>query len=179
MTLTARLISSNRLPADAFDKAVCRRYNDMALIAVESTEIGKNTLATRYVKKGAATLQEALESAEKNHPAELLDLGEMFGTEDLPPLTIVTNRDAYYGAVGILFPSVQKRLREMYGDRFIVLPSSVHEVLAAPVELFEDADLSGMVQAINSAEVEEQERLSDTAFLAEFTPGGEMTLKAI
>lgn len=179
MTLTARLVSSNRLPADAFEKAVCRRYNDMALIAVESTEIGENTFATRYIKKGAATLQEAIESAEKNHPAELLDLGEMFGREDLPPLTIVTNRDAYYGAVGILFPSVQKRLREMYGDRFIVLPSSVHEVLAAPVELLEDADLSGMVKDINTAEVKEQERLSDVAYMAEFAPGGKMTLKAI
>lgn len=179
MTLTARLISSNRLPADAFEKAVCRRYNDMALIAVESTEIGENTLATRYVKKGAATLQEALESAEKNHPAELLDLGGMFGIEDPLPLTVVTNRDAYYGAVGILFPSVQKRLREMYGGRFIVLPSSVHEVLAAPVEMLEDADLSGMVQTINAAEVKEQERLSDVAYMAEFTPGGNMTLKAI
>ena len=133
MTLTVRLISSNRIPADAFDKAVCRRYNDMALIAVESTEIGENTLVTRYVKKGAATLQEALESAEKNHPAELLDLGGMFGLENPLPITVVTNRDAYYGAVGILFPSVQKRLQDMYGDRFIVLPSSVHEVLAAPV----------------------------------------------
>lgn len=172
MTLTARLVSANTAPAEA----ACRFYNDMALIAVETMEISKDARATRCIKAGAVSLQDALKSAEDNFPAEMFNLGEMFGEES--PLTVITNRDSFYGAVGILFPSVQNRLRALYGDRFVILPSSVHEVIAAPMEIYDD-NLSGMVKAINAAEVEGGERLSDSAFLAEFTPAGKMTLTAI
>ena len=71
-----------------------------------------------------------------------------------------------FGAAAILCPSVRSQLEEQLGSPFLVLPSSVHEVLClSSAHDSENTGWSGMVHEINDMCVEPIDRLSDHAYL--------------
>lgn len=55
---------------------------------------------------------------------------------------------------------------DQVGDRFIVLPSSVHETLVMPSkDESEYEELAHMVRMVNDTQVEAEERLSDHVYV--------------
>lgn len=84
---------------------------------------------------------------------------------DVPetPLYVVTNAAKYRGAANILDrKSLIKALG--HGD-FIVIPSSIHEVLILPAEEYDNlSDLAQMVKEINASQVAPEEQLGDTVY---------------
>ncbi len=124
--------------------------------------------------------QEAWENARKNTFSEArvrslsAVISEMCGIPEedmddgLSPLYVVSNQSGVRGASAILNPFVLDDLCKKYGTKkFIVLPSSIHEVLVLPYS--DDMpmsidDMTEMVQAVNSSEVLPEERLSDRAY---------------
>ncbi len=91
---------------------------------------------------------------------------EMPTVEGVPEVMVVTNKDRHYGAPAVLIDGVLEQLKQKIGDRFFLLPSSVHECLAVPAEdTCIGAEMVQMVRDVNRSEVAVEERLADTAYL--------------
>lgn len=90
------------------------------------------------------------EMAEKN------GRGEMY---------ILTNKNKCLGAICMLFDSVLSRMAEKTGTDFVILPSSVHEIILLSVEEQPKAgELRQMVAEVNESQVEPHEVLSDNVY---------------
>ena len=102
-------------------------------------------------------------------PPMIQNLADMFAQMGVPipgdeaPLLILTNTDCQKGAHVLLYPELFKDLSE--GD-LIIMPSSVHEVLALPVEDgVTPEDAASMVNDINGGVVDVRDRLSNSVFI--------------
>ena len=74
---------------------------------------------------------------------------------------ILTNSRKKYGAAELLDRNTLRMIADEMGDKFIVLPSSVHEcIILRTCELSEYERLAYMVQEVNDTAVRKEERLS-------------------
>lgn len=111
---------------------------------------------------------DAWKSQSKIRPTEVISMADILGEltgiegEKEPGFLVLTNSLRVNGASGVFAPGELNRIFEKIG-KFYILPSSVHEVLILP-DNGDWVDLSLMVRSINSEFVEEDERLSDSAF---------------
>lgn len=80
------------------------------------------------------------------------------------PMLVVTNAWKTNGAISIFFADVQEEIAEAFGSDFYILPSSTHEVLVLPEDLYKSCDFKSLVQEINQTEVEPEEKLSDSVY---------------
>lgn len=84
------------------------------------------------------------------------------------PMSVLTNSRRYYGAAGLVYPGVLETIGELLQDDFYVLPSSVHEVIfIGKSEGMDATNLNDMIKEVNRTQVEEEEWLSDHAYLYE------------
>lgn len=132
------------------------------------------------------TEEELLERAFQNTPRllehQLLDMedvirdflmdgegGEFPESKDkAPEMLILTNRNRINGAACLLYPNLLEQLAEKEKSNFVILPSSVHEVILVPVTDSMGKDeisaYTQMVQEVNQTELAEEEILSDHAY---------------
>lgn len=83
--------------------------------------------------------------------------------DKLPMLTL-TKGNQMNGASMILHKSIRKKIGDIVGGNFYVLPSSIHEVMIIPEEGFEASELSELVSTCNSqlyTEANSKDILSD------------------
>ncbi|MEE0930522.1 MAG: DUF5688 family protein [Acutalibacteraceae bacterium] len=84
---------------------------------------------------------------------------------------VVSNKDRRLGASGILMKDKIKQFANELGvDSFVMLPSSIHEVILLPINKGDVVDLefyNMMVSEVNESEVLPEERLTDRAYLIE------------
>lgn len=74
---------------------------------------------------------------------------------------ILTNHSKRFGAAEILDKRTLRMIADKVGDRFIVLPSSVHETIVLPTkDETEYGHLADMVREVNDTDVDIEERLS-------------------
>lgn len=141
-------------------------------------------LADAVCKVTGVTLEEAWLAAEANVAADvnimsIMDVLKEKGLlpadmeiEDPVPMLVVTNAATSFGAGVITSRRVVKRISQMLGETNLVLiPSSVHEILALPAYMSFGSNLSDLVKEINGSEVAEEEQLSDNAYLCNVATG--------
>lgn len=115
-----------------------------------------------------------MEAAEINsHPSYTVRplfevLSESMGIE-LPdtgaPIMVVSNAISSHGAGAITDTDILDRAcRKLDTDEIMVLPSSIHEVLAIPYNFAPAKDAANMIREINAAEVKFDDRLGDYPF---------------
>ena len=83
--------------------------------------------------------------------------------DKLPMLTL-TKGNQMNGASMILHKSIRKKIGDIVGGNFYVLPSSIHEAMIIPEEGFEAGELSKLVSTCNSqlyTEANSKDILSD------------------
>lgn len=79
---------------------------------------------------------------------------------------VLTNQCRRFGAAEILDKKTLRMVADQVGDGFIVLPSSVHEIIVLPPkEEAEYEELAHMVRMVNDTQVEAEERLSDHVYI--------------
>ena len=101
-------------------------------------------------------------------PDAIHDL-DMFIPDEGPQMYVLTNHDKVYGAKEILNQEVMDKIADKLDGDFIVLPSSVHEVLILPdAEHVDRAALEDMVQTINQNELDAKEVLSNNVYCYDF-----------
>ena len=84
------------------------------------------------------------------------------------PMYVLTNKNRYYGAACLVYPDMLETIGQMLQDDFYVLPSSVHEVIFIGKRgCVDSATLNEMIEDVNRTQVEEDEWLSEHAYLYE------------
>ena len=97
--------------------------------------------------------------------AELVNIEELEDISDpLTPMYVVTNKERWYGAAAIL--KAKNKLREIFPEGYIIIPSSIHEVIIVPGSEADIDAVSDMVRAVNSSTVEPWEVLGHRAYMA-------------
>ncbi|MBD5461970.1 MAG: hypothetical protein HDR24_02745 [Lachnospiraceae bacterium] len=90
---------------------------------------------------------------------------------------VLTNRHKFFGASEILDKNTLHSIADKIGDGFIVLPSSVHEVIILPPQNEKEyGKLAEMVQEVNRTQVSVEEQLSDHVYVY---CGNENSLKVV
>ena len=175
-----------------------RDFLDMSVICcllVENGYLGSGAILLsrehlRKLRVGEEMLfHQAYRNTRQIMPAELMTLSELVrelgrgsGREDQDsiqdiPVFVLTNTKRYYGALWITDRYIQRRISELVGSDYYVLPSSVHECLILPARLSaREHILARMVREINSTILEPQEILSDSVYL--YVRGEELKIAA-
>ncbi len=113
-------------------------------------EVLMELLSERYVP-GSAIYESAMEDLKASSQA---------------PMYVLTNRDRFYGATGILYTQkLSEFAKEMDTDLYII-PCSIHELILVPA--YDEADpsyLIDMVREVNATEVRPSEVLSDNIYI--------------
>lgn len=84
-------------------------------------------------------------------------------------LLVLSNKYDLFGAAVLLYPGVLEQCRELLGKDFVILPSSVEEVILVYYpdcegKLLDSFELSHLIQSINESEVGEEKWLSNHAY---------------
>lgn len=118
-------------------------------------------LTRKMLKNMGLTFDEVRECANNNdfEQFEFMNIGEMFGA-GLTPMWVVTNKAKSNGASVVFVENVIEKIMEKIGD-FVVLPSSIHEVIVMPIE-YANLDMIEMVKEINRTTVADEDVLGDT-----------------
>lgn len=154
------------------DLAVVYYYQmDHAMILIRNSHLELWNISEEILEKNAEKY------AVKNLPAEILTIGELAASdeegEDWPdegefpeiPMYVLTNMERCLGAAVILYPGVLKNMSHILGDRFFILPSSIHECILIPQNgKYTQDELSAMVTEINEKHVEKKDILSDQVY---------------
>ena len=146
-----------------------RRFLDLAV--TYAIDIGENA-ACRVSNELGFTEDDlytaAMENA-RNHGYNIRSLSEIVQDAvmlDLPieplPMLVVTNRSGFYGAFAMLDNEVLKEI----GEKFYILPSSIHELRVIPIQNTESvSNLRELVKAVNSSNVPLEEWLSESVYV--------------
>lgn len=176
---------NEKLLADLPYKTVAGDLAEIALYIVGTAAQGTGTIKIHKCHQNGwgVSTDELFAIAEENAPkitpanvngmASVLDdlMGE--GTSDeiidphMPEISVITNNDKTNGAGVMMYPGILKAVAKKYGaDKLVILPSSIHEVLALPLETMDTLPaMSALVQEVNANEVPDGEILSDHAYV--------------
>ncbi len=92
-------------------------------------------------------------------------VGEEYGQDPTASLLVTTTGNNMHGAALMLNRTILSEIYERLGA-FFILPSSVHEFISMPHDPETDIPaLAEMVRTINSTELQERDRLSDSVYL--------------
>lgn len=188
--LAFRLLSKER-NKETLENYVYQEFLDLAAIVTFCAEIDEqgvkairvtHDLAERWKVSEEEILQAAEENTEALFPVRMepildtlcrvADISrddlpeEVLAEEDSPQIMVLTNYLGVNGATVLLYDSLLKQIYEKLGGKFIILPSSIHEVIVMPLASAPPiADSQKMVEQINRSSVKEEEILSDSVYL--------------
>lgn len=188
--LAFRLLSKER-NKETLENYVYQEFLDLAAIVTFCAEIDEqgvkairvtHDLAERWNVSEEEILQAAEENTESLFPVRMepildtlcrvADISrddlpeEVLAEEDSPQIMVLTNYLGVNGATVLLYDSLLKQIYEKLGGKFIILPSSIHEVIVMPLASAPPiTDSQKMVEQINHSAVKEEEILSDSVYL--------------
>ena len=188
--LAFRLLSKER-NKETLENYVYKDFLDLAAIVTFCAEIDEqgvkairvtHDLAERWNVSKEEILQAAEENTEDLFPVRMepildtlcrvADISrddlpeEVLAEEDSPQIMVLTNYLGVNGATVLLYDSLLQQVYEKLGGKFIILPSSIHEVIVMPsASAPHAADSQKMVEQINRSAVKEEEILSDSVYL--------------
>lgn len=166
--IRSSLINSSNLKEKQAKAPVCADVWKTWFIELPSSKDEKTVvyIGNDLLVKWGKTVDDIDAAARENEQgtSTIMNMGELLGVSRvLFEMYIATNLEGWNGATAILNSTVQKQLDELFPDGYAVLPSSVHEVIALPV----DAAVNSceIVKYINRTDlVKEKEFLSDHVF---------------
>lgn len=176
-----------------------RAFHDLSVAyrwVVESTpdEVGSVLVSNKVAGMAGMTEEElfrcAVENTRRMNPVTVQPMKDIAGGIpdglSVPPevreklermeramenMWIVSNKKKIYGAVSMLYEENLHQLAERLGDDLIILPSSIHEVIAIPASAEGNnlAELAEKVRSVNMEELRLEERLANSVYLYDRT----------
>lgn len=188
--LAFRLLSKEH-NKETLENYVYKDFLDLAAIVTFCAEIDEqgvkairvtHDLAERWNVSKEEILQAAEENTESLFPVRMepildtlcrvADISrddlpeEVLAEEDSPQIMVLTNYLGVNGATVLLYDSFLQQVYEKLRGKFIILPSSIHEVIVMPLASAPPiTDSQKMVEQINRSAVKEEEILSDSVYL--------------
>ena len=155
-----------------------RRFLDLAVVYCLQLSDGGREYASVLIRKKYMDLwhrseeqlwEEAWRNMQELKPCEIIRMEDLV-TEltqhaEESPLYVLTGKDRCYGAVWITQLQELERAADILGDRFYILPSSIHEVILLPASFhMKSEELREMVRSINGSVVSPEDVLSDSVY---------------
>ena len=154
---------------DVYEIGTDYGFKDLALIPyIEGIDIsndkGSIKITEELLDLWGVDKNEVITQGISNLKYRIMSLAEMIGLpEGMFPMMVVTNMEMYYGASSII--PAAKELTEMFSDGYVVLPSSIHEVIVVPKDVNTNINgMIGMVKEINATAVAPKDKLSDNVY---------------
>lgn len=155
----------------------------LVLFYIIVEEFGIMKISNFFLDKVHVTEEEmvkfAFENLEENLVVQTINetISELRGTSFLQremesyedKMYVITIKGKLYGASVIMLPKTYEILSQYLGEKFIILPSSIHECIAVPYEENQLEELVDMVRCVNCEAVEEVDKLSDHIYLCNRT----------
>ncbi len=89
------------------------------------------------------------------------EMADMMQPSDMPDFLVLSSADRLQGSKALLSEEALNEVHEKLGD-YMVIPSSIHEVLCLPIsDDMEPDTFRNMVREVNGSQVAPEERLSD------------------
>jgi hypothetical protein len=107
-----------------------------------------------------------LEKCQDENDIEHQIMTEMLLSENAMQMYVITNQDCYHGAAALLDDQTLQRLSKRANGDLLIIPSSIHELLA--LRITDDMDFDYMNQVIrdvNNECVEPSDQLSNHAYI--------------
>ncbi len=158
------------------------RFADLALVpycVVNDRKLGSGTITIRneHLKEWEISKEELWENVYENSskvlPVEVKDIlecvplsGDVFEGMTSPDMYVLSNSSHLYGASAFLYPGVLQKLSKELNSSLVIIPSSVHEVIALPYDgiKMNTEFLFNMVKEVNETVIAEGEILSDNVY---------------
>lgn len=97
---------------------------------------------------------------------EIVHGDDIFRLPDSTKMLILTNKSRYYGAICLIFQSIMREASEILQDDLVIIPSSIHDLIAFPYSCCGDLeDLKSIIRNVNNQMVEEIDILGDYPFV--------------
>ena len=78
---------------------------------------------------------------------------------------VISNSKNLFGAASVMNPKILDYISDILGEPFILLPSSIHEMIAIPCGIMTNLqEVKDMVREVNDTQVEEKDRLSYSVY---------------
>lgn len=127
-----------------------------------------NTQAEDVIKTARENTRSKMDYTVDNISALIKDMF-VFDNEmaDIPeqPMYVVSNRQKSHGSVFMIYDDIMQKLCEFAGEKYYVLPSSVHEFIIVPAQDDEGREcLDLMVEEVNREHVFTEEILANHAY---------------
>ena len=85
--------------------------------------------------------------------------------EGMPSMYVLSNAEKLNGAAAVLDGKTMEDIAEKLGGDYVVIPSSIHEVIILPItEGLDRQDIEQIIQNVNAGQVAPEERLSGHAY---------------
>lgn len=140
--------------------------NEMYKIASENMMSSNNWTVTDFkdVIKNVIMAHSSAEAGEE----EMLE--EFEHSIDLK-MIVVSNKLGTYGAGAILLPEVLNNVKELMGGDFVIIPSSIHEVILVEPDYVSPEGIYSMVKEVNETQLTKAEVLSNNVYFYNSTKG--------
>lgn len=178
--LTLKLITAKG-NEEVYKGVVCEPFFDlMAIVYIKLTEDASCRVTEQLLKNWNCAYADVINIAKaniENSEPEFVNLGALMGAPEIeiPGMCVITNKERLCGANMMFSPkAMEMACKKLDTDTVIVLPSSVHEVIAIPYELEAVKGCNAMVQEVNETQVEPEDRLADHVFIYSITEGWRM-----
>lgn len=152
------------------DLTVVYRY----LIACDSESISSVQLTNKNLKLFISNGEDLYSIAQKNtkdlFPNQYTLLGDclpdFMPIEENMPVYVLSNKQGINGATCVIDETFMNEVSQkcFEGKGFYILPSSIHEVLAMPIDFAPLDYLLGVVKEVNKSVVVPEDRLSDAVY---------------
>ncbi len=140
--------------------------NDQHMKLWEQEEENLYETAISNMRSEGEPCFESFEDIIKQMAVEYAGLEEKPEQQQNVGMYILTNCNQKYGATEILNKSVLRSIADQIGDKFVVLPGSLHEVIVLKADEKADYErFADMVKMVNATQLSEEERLSDHVYV--------------
>lgn len=96
---------------------------------------------------------------------ELANAHTDYTITDFCGMTVVTSQSMMFGSAFLAFADKLKEVSQQFGNKFFIIPSSIHEVIIMPYDEAHKDDFKTMIHDVNSTVLDPQDILSDTLYM--------------
>lgn len=136
-------------------------------IKVTSEEAGEGSILVRneHLAIWGATVNDLMAAASDKRNTFMRPV---FDARFAPAMYVLTNESKLHGAAVLLNEKFMREFAEQFNKSLVILPSSVHEVIAVPTDVIDEATLNNfeeMVRSVNTTQLREDEVLSNHPYV--------------
>lgn len=164
----------HRIIAD--NLALCYSYLCTSSLDQMASTMVSNNLMQVWNTNEEELYELAMENTPKLFPGMILSVVDIV-LSDIPeeiresvrPLIpdfmyVITNQAHVHGSFAVLYPEIQQQIAENFDGEYLLAPSSIHDMIAFPVDSMSIEDMKEMVSAINKTELSPKNYLSDDIY---------------